>query len=968
MVPAVLWLCTALVVAAQQDPLIGVVETRPELAAQLAAAVDVALRHAVIDGGEGDGGGDGGGDDGGDGVPPPTAVAPVEPNEPLALPAHVCLLANEGVSAVVSGGGDGSAAAARSGLLLLTVEQQKRTGNDPALLHLYPHPDVLAEACADLCEAKGWLEAVVLHEGSGRALPPLLRAPLSAATSSPASPTRSAIEPERVVLRARQLPPLHDDDALRNLLLVLKKWGASKFIVWCGSACGARVLDAAQRVGLLGERHSYLLPALDLHTLPLAAFSHGGANITVLQLFDPEWPLVRRVMAAWRREYERRLEGAADSVVLDQLVAQPPSALLLAYDAARLVTESAARLALPQPGGTGAEPPSCATGAAAFHADTLLNYIRSMEWGVASSAGVLAWGAGGDRRDAALRVAELQSGGALRTAAAWSARDRLAWLPRDPAPPPRSDLMTNRTFVVLIAENKPYVMRQQSVERLSGNSRYEGFCIELIDRLATLLNFNYTFVEQPDGKYGSRNKTTGLWDGMLRRLIDDPSVHFAVTDLTITAEREEAVDFTTPFMNLGISILFRKPKPPEPKLFAFLLPFSHGVWLCLGLAYVGTSLVLYVVGRLCPEEWQNPYPCIEEPDALENQFTIANALWFNLGAVLLQGSEIAPVAYGTRAVASAWWMFALVMTSSYTANLATLLATKTSTELIHNVRDLVDNPHGITYGAKAGGSTFTFFELSNNELYRRMFTEMTKQEMPLSNEEGIQKVMKEQYAFLAESTTIEYTIERNCEVTMVGEQLDSKGYGIAMKKNSEYRHSLNLALLNLQESGILREMKHRWWKEKHGGGACQPDEDPASELRTANFLGLFLVLVVGCALGLAVSCCDLAWRAWRHPRDPTRSFTASFLSELRFVFRFEHSEKPLRGALTPPAAPSPSTPPTSSPASAPASPSPSPRSRSHSPSPRSRSPGPRRRSGARRCSMHTASVRLARHTTPRRAD
>ncbi|VVC91833.1 unnamed protein product, partial [Leptidea sinapis] len=182
-----------------RTPLPGVVETRPELAAQLAAAVDVALRHAVIDGGEGDGGGDGGGDDGGDGVPPPTAVAPVEPNEPLALPAHVCLLANEGVSAVVSGGGDGSAAAARSGLLLLTVEQQKRTGNDPALLHLYPHPDVLAEVPATHCK-------------------------------------------------------------------------------------------------------------LDIGRL--------------LQLFDPEWPLVRRVMAVWRREYERRLEGAADSVVLDQVPEQ----------------------------------------------------------------------------------------------------------------------------------------------------------------------------------------------------------------------------------------------------------------------------------------------------------------------------------------------------------------------------------------------------------------------------------------------------------------------------------------------------------------------------------------------------------------------------------------------------------------------------------------------------------------------
>lgn len=36
------------------------------------------------------------------------------------------------------------------------------------------------------------------------------------------------------------------------------------------------------------------------------------------------------------------------------------------------------------------------------------------------------------------------------------------------------------------------------------------------------------------------------------------------------------------------------------------------------------------------------------------------------------------------------------------------------------------------------------------------------------------------YAFLMESTSIEYVIERNCELTQVGSMLDSKGYGIAM--------------------------------------------------------------------------------------------------------------------------------------------------------------------------------------------
>lgn len=66
----------------------------------------------------------------------------------------------------------------------------------------------------------------------------------------------------------------------RNLLLVLKKQGALNFIVWCDVECNVRVLDAAQRVGLLADRHSYLLTSLDLHTAPLADYSYGGANIT----------------------------------------------------------------------------------------------------------------------------------------------------------------------------------------------------------------------------------------------------------------------------------------------------------------------------------------------------------------------------------------------------------------------------------------------------------------------------------------------------------------------------------------------------------------------------------------------------------------------------------------------------------------------------------------------------------------
>lgn len=71
-------------------------------------------------------------------------------------------------------------------------------------------------------------------------------------------------------------------------------------------------------------------------------------------------------------------------------------------------------------------------------------------------------------------------------------------------------------------------------------------------------------------------------------------------------------------------------------------PFSPEVWIYLGTAYMAVSVSLFVLGRISPAEWDNPYPCIEEPTHLENQFSFQNSMWFAIGALLQQGTEIAP--------------------------------------------------------------------------------------------------------------------------------------------------------------------------------------------------------------------------------------------------------------------------------------------------------------------------------------
>jgi len=51
-----------------------------------------------------------------------------------------------------------------------------------------------------------------------------------------------------------------------------------------------------------------------------------------------------------------------------------------------------------------------------------------------------------------------------------------------------------------------------------------------------------------------------------------------------------------------------------------------------------------------------------------------------------------------------------------------------------------------------------------------------------SYDEGIKRVLQGDYAFLMESTMLEYAVHRDCNLTQIGGLLDSKGYGIATPK------------------------------------------------------------------------------------------------------------------------------------------------------------------------------------------
>ena len=106
-------------------------------------------------------------------------------------------------------------------------------------------------------------------------------------------------------------------------------------------------------------------------------------------------------------------------------------------------------------------------------------------------------------------------------------------------------------------------------------------------------------------------------------------------------------------------------------LFSFLTPLSNEIWTSLVFAYLGVTIVLFLVSRFSPCEWR-----IEETalgTRVKNPFGIGNSLFFALGTLMHQYTALAPRSVAGRLVGGAWWFFSLIVIAAYTSNLAAFL-------------------------------------------------------------------------------------------------------------------------------------------------------------------------------------------------------------------------------------------------------------------------------------------------------
>ncbi|XP_030555154.1 glutamate receptor ionotropic, kainate 2 [Drosophila novamexicana] len=454
-------------------------------------------------------------------------------------------------------------------------------------------------------------------------------------------------------------------------------------------------------------------------------------------------------------------------------------------------------------------------------------------------------------------------------------------------------------YTVATRVGKPYFSWREEPEGVhyEGNERFEGYAVDLIYKLAEECKFDFNFEPVRDNKYGSYDAATDEWDGIIRQLIDN-NAQIGICDLTITQARRSVVDFTVPFMQLGISILSYKQPPPQADIYGFLNPYGVDVWLYVMVAMLITAMALILAGRMDSYEWEPPVLNENNEQERENIWHLHNTMWLVLGSILNQGCDLLPRGLPMRLLTAFWWIFALLISQTYIAKLAAFITSSKMTGNIASLHDLVDQ-NKVQFGTIRGGATSVYFSESNDTENRMAWNKMLSVKpdaFTKNNEEGVDRVKLSRgtYAFLMETTNLQYYVQRNCELTQIGESFGEKHYGIAVPLNANFRSNLSVGILKLSERGVLYNLRNKWFNANDTvcDNSGSTNDDGQFDMDAVG--GLFVVLIVGIFVSFMIGLAEFLWHVHRTALKERVRPMVALKGELNFLIRVWLRRKPLR--------------------------------------------------------------------------
>jgi polar amino acid transport system substrate-binding protein len=322
---------------------------------------------------------------------------------------------------------------------------------------------------------------------------------------------------------------------------------------------------------------------------------------------------------------------------------------------------------------------------------------------------------------------------------------------------------------VLVHAEPPFVIRQ--------GDRWSGWAIDLWAEVARQTGLQWTIV----GEAAPAEIVDALVGGR---------ADVGVGDISVTKSRDEVIDFSHPFFRSGLRILTRSRSDSLWTAIESLATRAH-VGLALGVLALlgGMSALVYVLAR---RHDPGNFPSTRREGIVEAVYIAATALLKGqLDRRLLPG-------IAARILTIVWMFFGTAVVAYLTAEVAAVLTVQRLNTDIQSLGDLA--------GRQVAAVSGTFIPAWLRE---RGIDVVERPDI----DAAVGTLLARQVDAVVHDAPVLIwwtTQHPSAPLLLVGRMFERNDYAFAVPEQSPLRVTVNLALLDLQETGFFAELDRRW--------------------------------------------------------------------------------------------------------------------------------------------------------------
>ncbi|CAB4269251.1 unnamed protein product [Prunus armeniaca] len=292
-----------------------------------------------------------------------------------------------------------------------------------------------------------------------------------------------------------------------------------------------------------------------------------------------------------------------------------------------------------------------------------------------------------------------------------------------------------------------------------------------------------------------------------------------VGDTTITSNRSQYVDFTIPYTDFGVGMLVPNEKD---NMWIFLKPLSTGLWIASAGFFILTGFIVWLIERPVNQEFQGT-----------RWQQIGTIFWFSFSTLVFAHRERL-LNNLAKFVVIIWVFVVLILTSSYTATLASMMT----------VKQIQLNSRGSYIGYQSGSlGVIVNLNFKGIKPYRSV-EEYADALSKGSKHGGVSAIIDEVpyiNIFLA---------KYSADYSMIKTRSTTNGFAFVFPKGSKLVHDVSRQIEHMREEGKLIEMEKTWSLRKTTLMSEEATTTGPSTLDLYSFRGLFLVTGISSAFAL----------------------------------------------------------------------------------------------------------------------